>query len=808
MIFILVNTVTSLFEPSQNRSDTPKASEKDDLRVRLLRWYLLFAGIILAASLVFSSLTQRRLERDIEAAHLALTQGIAQYVSFPAEPDQPFDIPDNWFEIGGIDNYALVLRVSSNRKMFIRYEYMPDPEDNYRIPEDNAWDSWLLAVVRQLPENESASFVTADPHGREWVHAAVKLADGGWLVLQRPSRYLFASSTLIYQIIVAAMVVYLLGGIFSWLLLSRQVIFPLEQLETLSEIIRWRGRTRPDEAIALNKLTNRRDQIGNLARGLMAMEQDVDTRFVQLSTLLETSRVVAASLDAEQVIDNILNQVEALFDVPRSAVVVLDQRAGAFRIRASRGLSQEYTQTLRIAPSEPNSPSMRALRNQAPIQVANTETDLAFTVFRHRAKEEGYRSVLAIPLQNQHAPPAVLLLYKSEPYRYSYSELELASSFGNHASIALENAALFARTDEQLQEQTRRLEAIVESLDDGLVLESLDGKVLYCNRQTCHWLQMPRSQMRQQTTAALYARLLESAKESALAAKQYAAAMADEGSQSFDLEQVLANGRCRDLRIHLFNVTDARGELLGRGQLWQDITKDKELDRMKSALLSTVSHELRTPLATIKGYASTLLAKDVAWDAAAQQEFLTTISEETDRLATLVQNLLDMSRIEVGILEVRGEYYSLNDLCREVIMGFRPPLNGRLQTNFSPKLPLAWMDLSRIGTVIRNYIENGLKYSAEDHCIELHTYQKNESVMLAVRDYGAGIPEELHQKVFDRFYRADNSLTQRVGGTGLGLAICKGFVEAHGGKVWLETAVPGTIFNFSLPIHPPKKQTA
>ncbi|MCP4416462.1 MAG: GAF domain-containing protein [Chloroflexi bacterium] len=798
--------MTSLFESTQNQSEPSKPSEKDDLRIRLLRWYLLFAVVILVTASIFASFTQRRLEGEIEVTHLALVQGIAQQFSLPLEPTQSMDISKNWFEIGGINNYAIVLLINAERQFVDLYEFMPDRQDNYIIPEGDARKGWLLSVARQLPENQPAFFMTADPIDREWIHSAAPLAEGGWLVLQRPSRYAFATSTLIYQIIIAAMGVYLLGGMFSWLILSRQVIFPLEQLETFSEIIRWRGQTRPDEAAALHKLKNRPDQIGNLARGLTAMEQEVDNRFVQLSTLLETSRVVAASLDAVQVIDNILNQVEAMFDVPRSAVVALDRRAGTFRIRASQGLSQEYTAKLRIAPSEPNSPSMRALRNQAPIQVANTETDLAFTPFRQRAEEEGYRSVLAIPLQNQHAPPAVLLLYKSEPYRYSFSELELASSFGNLASMALENAALFARTDEQLQEQTRRLEAIVESLDDGLVLESLDGKVMYCNQQTCLWLQIPRSQMGTKTAAALYARLLELAKEPELAAKQYEAAMSGTGAQTFDLEQVLANGRCRDLRIHLFNVTDARGELLGRGQLWQDITKDKELDRMKSALLSTVSHELRTPLATIKGYASTLLAKDVAWGAAAQQEFLTTISEETDRLATLVQNLLDMSRIEVGILQVRGEYYSLNDLCQEIITGFRPPLNGRLHTTFQTKLPLVWMDLSRIGTVIRNYIENGLKYGSEESDIELHTYQKNETVIVSVRDYGPGIPGELHQKVFDRFYRADNSLTQRVGGTGLGLAICKGFVEAHGGKVWLETAVPGTIFNFSLPIHPEKAE--
>ena len=796
--------MTPRFSALEDQTTSPAPLEKEDLRVRLFRLYLFFAAAILIIAFIFVSYTQRRLREDILATHFALTQGIAQKGSPHVDFSQFIDDLQEWLEISGVNNYALVLLIDQDNQIVERYAYEPDPDDLYSVPNSNEWNSWLRRVIRQLPENQSAVFITADPIDREWLHAAAPLGDGGWLILQRPSRYAFATSTLIYQIMIAAIGTYLLGGVFSWFLLSRLVIAPLERLETFSEIIRWRGQPNPDESRALNQLVDRPDQIGNLARGLMDMEEDVEKRFVQLSTLLETSRVVAASLDAGQVINNILNQVEALFDVPRSAVVVLDRRAEMFRIRASRGLSNEYTQSLRIAPSEPSSPSMRALRNQAPIQVANTETDLAFSNFRRRAEKEGFRSVLAIPLQTQHAPPAVLLLYKSEPYRYSYSELELASSFGNHASVALENAALFARTDEQLQEQTRRLEAIVESLNDGLVLESLAGKVMFCNQQACRWLQIPRSQAGQMNAAEMFARLLELAKEPELAASEYEAAIAGTGLQTLDLEQLLSNGNCRYLRIHLFNVTDARGDLLGRGQLWQDITPDKELDRMKSTLLSTVSHELRTPLATIKGYASTLLADDVQWEAAAQREFLTTISEETDRLAKLVQNLLDMSRIEAGILDVNGELYSLNDLCQEVVDSFHPPLNGRIQTHLASNLPLVWMDLSRISTVIRNYLENALKYAAEESSIEVYTYQKEDHVVLAVRDFGSGIPESLHQKVFDRFYRVDTSLTQRAGGTGLGLAICKGFVEAHEGQVWIETAAPGTIFNFSLPVEPEK----
>jgi signal transduction histidine kinase len=261
------------------------------------------------------------------------------------------------------------------------------------------------------------------------------------------------------------------------------------------------------------------------------------------------------------------------------------------------------------------------------------------------------------------------------------------------------------------------------------------------------------------------------------------------------------NGWSRDLRIRHFDVTDVQGKLLGRGQLWQDITHDKELDRMKSALLSTVSHELRTPLATIKGFASTLLADDVQWDVTTQREFLGSISDEADRLTRLVQNLLDMSRIEAGMLTIQREPFSLNELLMQTIQRFNGTLDGRLRTDLARELPPVWMDVSRVGTVMRNLIENAIKYSSPGSAVEISTRSDKDLVVFSIRDFGPGVPAELEEKIFDRFYRVDNGLSRRVGGSGLGLAISKGFVEAHGGHIWVSAANPGARFNFSLPLN-------
>jgi signal transduction histidine kinase len=246
---------------------------------------------------------------------------------------------------------------------------------------------------------------------------------------------------------------------------------------------------------------------------------------------------------------------------------------------------------------------------------------------------------------------------------------------------------------------------------------------------------------------------------------------------------------------------------IGRGQILRDVTQVRELDRMKSSLISTVSHELRTPLAAIKGYATTLLAEDVEWDALTQHEFLEIISDETDRLSNLVNDLLDMSRIEAGNLEVSYEECNLSDLVERAAKRAHPQPKDRLEVELPADLPTFLADHQRIEAVLRNLIENAAKYSGEDSPIQVSAGVQSGYLIVRVADEGPGIPAEASERIFDSFYRVENGLTRSNTGAGLGLAICRGFVLAHGGEIWLEPAPRGTCMAFSLPINPSRDKT-
>lgn len=254
------------------------------------------------------------------------------------------------------------------------------------------------------------------------------------------------------------------------------------------------------------------------------------------------------------------------------------------------------------------------------------------------------------------------------------------------------------------------------------------------------------------------------------------------------------------LRLEVFNVNDEEELPIGRGIFFHDITADRELDRMRSSLVSTVSHELRTPLAAIKGYASTLLADDVEWDRASQHEFLTIISDESDRLTSLVNNLLDLSRIEAGSLKLSLEKCDVNATIQRAAKQAHLTSQNHFDVKITPRLKYILADAPRLETVLRNLIENSIKYAGPKAKIEVEVKKQGNNIQFCVTDNGPGIPPGESQNIFESFYRVDDSLARLTSGAGLGLAICQGLVRAHGGEIWAEPQEVGACIIFTIPI--------
>ena len=228
-------------------------------------------------------------------------------------------------------------------------------------------------------------------------------------------------------------------------------------------------------------------------------------------------------------------------------------------------------------------------------------------------------------------------------------------------------------------------------------------------------------------------------------------------------------------------------------------------DALRAALLSSVSHDLRTPLASIKAAASSLLQEDVQWDDDARRSFARSIESEADRLNRLVGNLLDMSRIEDGAIKPEKELYYLSEVIHDVLGRMHSLLRDHpVQTHISDNLPPIELDYLQIDQVLTNLIENAIRYTPVGSPIEVSVERKGNELVMRVEDRGPGIPLSDREHVFDKFYRVLGNVhnpNYPTTGSGLGLAVCKGLVEAHGGRIWIEPREGGgAVFLIAFPI--------
>ena len=227
-----------------------------------------------------------------------------------------------------------------------------------------------------------------------------------------------------------------------------------------------------------------------------------------------------------------------------------------------------------------------------------------------------------------------------------------------------------------------------------------------------------------------------------------------------------------------------------------------EMDRLRSELLANVSHELRTPLGLILLTTTMLIDQDARMDHETRVGFPRDIEDETQRLRELVDNLLDLSRLRSGRIRLSCHPTDLARLVCDTAARLAPSLEGRRLTVELPAEPLlAWADHARIEQVLRNLLINAALYSPPGAPITLHGVKRANDVLLGISDKGSGISAEDLPHLFERFYRGKNARTQQTRGAGLGLSICKGLVEAHGGRIWVESQ-PGTgsTFFFTTPL--------
>ena len=350
----------------------------------------------------------------------------------------------------------------------------------------------------------------------------------------------------------------------------------------------------------------------------------------------------------------------------------------------------------------------------------------------------------------------------------------------------------------KLTAEEKKMSAIVNSLAEGLILVDGDNRVLHINPAAEYLLNVSADQIGEDFTQIIRdVELTKVLKDSQSQISQNKSAISE--------VNVGNDGTKRVVRVVASPFLDENGCSLGTVYVFDDITREKEIDQMKSDFISLVSHELRTPLTSIIGFVSFILDGKTGPINEKQQNSLIRVQRQSKRLAALISDLLDVSRIESGRIQMNQEPIILLEIANQRIEEIRPQADAKvIRLNFvaPDSLPAILGDEARIGQAFTNLIGNAIKFTPDNGEITVKLKVDGNLLHVEVIDTGPGIPVEERQKIFEKFYQRSDIHTRQKGGSGLGLSITKSIVEAHGGRLWVDDGDhgKGSNFQFVLPL--------
>jgi PAS domain S-box-containing protein len=530
-----------------------------------------------------------------------------------------------------------------------------------------------------------------------------------------------------------------------------------------------------------------------------------DYQLWQRDYLLRISRAMTSQLDLRGVLRLILESAIELVG-GKIGLIALADRDGSFKIQASYGLSARMIPLIR-----PLFQDLPSLNETLEFKIPDLERRLQMVM---RAIGISPYQVVALPMIIDKMLVGVIYVLRQSAF--TFADRRALSAFAGQAAIAVHNARLY----QQVSQEKRRLDAILENSGDGVMLLDADLEITVFNRALTIMTGIPAEEAIGRPCAEVLVLHDPNTQESA-------PELTCPLDRCLEGEQVQIEGdflREDTIRITL-GITysplfDSEGHLVNvianvrdithfreAEEMKSTITHFREAEEMKSTFISVISHELKTPVALIKGYAGTLRRPDAEWDTETIRESMGIIEEESDRLAELIENLLDASRLQAGQMMLEKQEVSLDHLAARIVQQFRTQTSRHtFELDFAPGFPEVQADPERLRQVLNNLLSNAIKYSPDSGKIIVSGRYDDQQVYVAVSDQGIGIPAGERDRIFDRFYRVDSALSRRTQGAGLGLYLAKSVVEAHRGRIWVSSSPgQGSTFVFSLPRDPSRR---
>jgi PAS domain S-box-containing protein len=505
-----------------------------------------------------------------------------------------------------------------------------------------------------------------------------------------------------------------------------------------------------------------------------AARREAEATAERLERLQSITETILSDLPLEGMLIELLERVCEVVTVDTAAILLVDRSGGGLVLRVAAGAGAHIEAAVTLGKQEGIIGRVIAERREVEFDDA--------PISRNGG---AIRALIGVPMVVEHEVVGTLLAGAFASRDFSRDDASLLRLAADRAAIAIENARLYREAEER-----GRAARVLGSVADGVFLVDDKGTVQLWNPAAEAITGVPAEDVLRRPvdeTIPGWSALAQGV--------TVANAPSQCGGRATTLPVEI---RGRELWLSVAGVSFAEGTVYA----FRDLTEERRLEELKADFVATVSHELRTPIAAVHGAAKTLEREDIVWADDIRRHLLAVISDQSDRLVQLVNDILVTSQVESGRLVLAREQVDVADAARAVLEAGRTHAPEELSLELvSPPSLVAIADRDKLRQVLANLLANAIKYSLGAGRIEVRLETRRTRLRIAVSDEGVGIPQPEQQRIFEKFYRVDPKMTGRVSGTGLGLYICRELVRRMGGSIWVESREGvGSTFFVELPL--------
>ena len=545
------------------------------------------------------------------------------------------------------------------------------------------------------------------------------------------------------------------------------------------------------------------------------------------SELHRLSRALIATNHCNQALIHTSNEMELLQKICSIMVEVGGYRmawvgyaeqneAKSIQVVAQAGLEDGYIDTSRITWADERygqGPKGLAIRTGKPFTIRDIQKNEEFKPWRREALERGYAAIQSLPLKSEHRVFGAITIYSEIPNAFDAQETTLLTALADNLAYGI-TMLRTRNAREQAEQQLKKLSVAIEQSPAIVVITDPLGNIEYVNPMFTHVTGFSAEEARGKKPSILKSGLMpkslyETLWKTILSGKVWCG----------ELQNKKKNGELYWDQAVIAGIQNQQGEITNFVAVKLDITQQKKMlqeliaakehaeesDRLKSAFLANISHEIRTPMNGILGFSA--LLKEPHLTGEEQEEYLDLIEQSGQRMLNLINDLIDISRIEAGETKLQITPTTVNKVLHDLYAFFMPAIsNKKLQLHCTLGLPdnesIIDTDSGKLAQILTNLIQNALKFTRTG-TIDFGYTRQGTTLEFYVTDTGIGIPDDMQQKIFDRFHQVDNTLTRNHEGSGLGLSISKAYVAMLGGTFKVKsTEGTGSTFSFNIPFNP------